>query len=157
MTKTNQNMLIAVICIILSVIFLIFIIPAQIPLPQFTSGGTTPRAIPRVCCGLVIVMSLLILWRSLSVEKGKFGEMFAELTAAFKNTNEWKRLGGVMLLFAIAVCYYIGYGTVGFFITTLVVFPVFAFVLGCKKVVSIVITDLVLVFTVYYLDRKSVV
>lgn len=150
MSKTSKNILISIICIICSVIFLMAIIPSQVPLPKFSSGGTTPRAIPKVCCVLTIVMSCMILWRSFFVEKGSLGELKKELTASLKDQKGWKTFAGVMALFAVSVCYYIGYCTAGFFLTTIVLFPVYAFVLGCKRIISIVITDVVLAFSIYY-------
>lgn len=150
MSKASKNILIAVICIVLATVFWTIVIPAQVPLPKFTSGGTTPRGIPKVCCALIIVMSLLILRRSVLVEHGSFKALKDELGGMIKSKREWRTFGGVMTLFGVAVCYYIFYCKAGFFLSTLVLFPVLAFVLGCRKIVTVIAVDLMLVFTVYY-------
>lgn len=149
MTKNSKDILIAFICLIIAAVFLIVIIPTQIPLPKFSSGGTTPRAIPKVCCWLVIVMAAIMLVRTYFNDRRCFHVFGQELTSSFRQRNKGTLLH-VAGVYALSVAYYLGYQTAGFFLTTLIIFPIYAFVLGCRKIISILLTDLVLTFVVYY-------
>lgn len=150
MSKTSKNILISLVCIIFSVLFMAFVIPAQIPLPKFSGGGTTPRAIPRVCCVLIIVMAVLVLWRSFVIEKGSLGQLCRELIQTLKDKKGWRTFGGVMGLFAVSAIYYAAYCIIGFFLATLILFPIYAMILGCRKPITIAITDVVLACAIYY-------
>lgn len=150
MSKNSKDLLISLICIAFSLIFMLLIIPTQIPMPKFSSGGTTPRAIPKICCWLILAMSAIIFVRTVRSDKNCFAVMGRELRTTLQNRAGWKTFGYVMMVFALSVIYYFGFKTVGFFITTLVIFPVYAYALGCRKPVTLIITDLVLTFGVYY-------
>lgn len=149
MTKNSKDILIAFICLIVAAAFLIVIIPAQIPLPRFSSGGTTPRAIPKVCCWLVIIMAAIMLVRTLCNDRNCFRVFVRELRQVLKQQNK-----GILLhvasVYVLSLAYYLGYRTIGFFISTLVVFPLYAFALGCRRIVSILLTDVILTLVVYY-------
>jgi len=150
MSKNSKDLLISLICIVFALIFLIVIVPMQIPLPRFSSGGTTPRAIPKICCWLILAMSAMIIFRTVRSDKSCFAVMIKELKVSLGNKQGWRTFGYVMLVFVLSVIYYIGYSRVGFIITTLVMFPVYAYTLGCRKPVTILITDVVLAFGVHY-------
>lgn len=149
MTKNSKDILIALVCLVLAAGFLIFIVPAQIPLPKFSSGGTTPRAIPKVCCWLVLVMAVIMLARAFFNDRTCFQTFAGEIRQALrqKHSSQFLHVG---LVYGLSVLYYLGYSTAGFFITTLVTFPLYARVLGCRKVVPILLTDVILTFAVYY-------
>lgn len=150
MSKNSKDLVVAVVCMIFSICFFLFIIPAQIPLPKFSSGGTTPRAIPKTCCVLIIVMSLIIMLRVLRSDRHCFLVLYREMFRGLRCPDGWRTFGYVMMVFAVSVIYYIGYITAGFIITTLVLFPVYAFVLGCRKPLVMILTDVILTFGVYY-------
>lgn len=150
MSKNSKDLLLSLICIACSLIFLLLIIPAQIPLPKFASGGTTPRAIPSICCWLIMVMSAIIFVRALRNDRACFALLAKELAATLRRKESFKTFASVMLVFAVSCAYYIGFITLGFIITTLIVFPIYAVILGCHKPIPIVITDLILTFGVYY-------
>lgn len=150
MSKNSKDLLVSIVCLIFSLCFLWVIIPSQIPLPKFSSGGTTPRAIPKTCCWLIIVMSLVIFIRVLRTDRRCVSVLWQELLRGFGHRESWRTFGYVSLVFGLSVIYYIGYATAGFFITTLVLFPVYGVVLGCRKPVPLILTDLILTFGVYY-------
>ncbi|MEA5011181.1 MAG: tripartite tricarboxylate transporter TctB family protein [Angelakisella sp.] len=150
MSTNSKDILISIVFIIFSIFFLLLIIPMQIPLPKYSSGGTTPRAIPMICCYIIIAMSGAMFVRTILRDRLCITKLLQELRELLNNRAGWKIFGYVMLVFALSVAYYIGFETIGFFITTLVLFPVYAFALGCRKLVVIAITDLVLTFGVYY-------
>ena len=150
MSKNSKDLLVSIVCILFSAIFMLVIIPLEIPLPRFASGGTTPRAIPKICCWVILAMSVMIMVRTLLNDKGCFFTMVKELTSGLQSKKGWRTFGYVMLIFGLSVLYYIGYSNIGFIITTLLVFPMYAFALGCRKPVTILITDVVLAFGVYY-------
>ena len=149
MTKNSKDILIALVCLVLSVFFLVVIVPAQIPLPRFSGGGTTPRAIPRVCCGLILAMSLLMLARAYSGDRNCFGIFIREMGQALRQ-NHLRRMLPVILVYGLSVLYYLGYSTVGFIPATLAIFPCYAYLLGGRRVFAILATDVVLTFVVYY-------
>ena len=149
MTKNSKDILIALVCLVLAACFLIFIVPAQIPLPKFSSGGTTPRAIPKVCCWLILAMAAVMLARAFFNDRSCFQTFARELRQAIRQRHGGQILR-ISLVYGLSVLYYLGYSTVGFFITTLVIFPFYARVLGCRKVVPILLTDVILTFVVYY-------
>ena len=155
MSKTSRDLLVALTCLVLGVVGIVFIIPSQVPLPRFSSGGTTPRAIPLFCAWLIICMAVLMLIRTLRSNLHSFSLLFRELVTGLKNRNAWKRTGMAALVFALCVLYYIGFSEIGFIVTTLVLFPCFALVLGCRKPLTILITDIVLSFGVYYFFAKG--
>ena len=150
MSKNSKDLLISLVCIVFATVFLFVVIPLQIPLPRFSSGGTTPRVIPRICCILILVMSALMLIRTMLNDRACFSVFAREFSITIRNKRGWRTLGYVMLVFALSVIYYIGYISAGFIITTLIVFPMYAFVLGCRKPLAIIITDVVLTFGLYY-------
>lgn len=149
-SKNSKDLLISLICIVFALIFMLTVIPMQIPLPRFASGGTTPRAIPKICCWVILAMSAIIVIRTVMNDKKCFTIMANELSAAVQSKKGWRTFGYVMIIFGLSVVYYIGYSKIGFFITTLIVFPAYAVALGCRKPVAIIITDIVLTFFVYY-------
>ncbi|MGE4353733.1 MAG: tripartite tricarboxylate transporter TctB family protein [Oscillospiraceae bacterium] len=150
MSKNSKDLLISITCIGFSLCFMLLAIPREIPLPKFVSGGTTPRAIPTICCWLILAMSALILTRTVMRDRRCFAVMAQELGISLKNKQGWRTLGFVLLVFAMSVLYYIGFVKIGFFITTLMLFPVYAYVLGCRKPIALIVTDLALTFGVYY-------
>lgn len=149
MSKNSKDILIAFICLILAAIFLILVIPGQIPLPKFSSGGTTPRAIPKVCCWLMIVMAAIMLIRSFIQDKNCFIRFAQEMSKSLKQIN-FGALSHVGIVYGLSVVYYWGYCTIGFFASTLVLFPFYAVALGCRKPHVIILTDVILTFVVYY-------
>ncbi|MGI6029207.1 MAG: tripartite tricarboxylate transporter TctB family protein [Candidatus Heteroscillospira sp.] len=150
MSKNSKDMLVSLVCIIFSIVFMLIVIPLEIPMPRFDSGGTTPRAIPKICCWVILTMSAIIAVRTFRNDKKCFSVMAKELSAALQSKKGWHTFGYVMIIFALSVVYYIGYSNIGFIITTLVIFPIYAFALGCRKPVTILVTDLLLAFGVYY-------
>ncbi len=150
MTKNSKDLMTACICIVLALLILLVIIPAQIPIPRFQSGGTTPRAIPKICCWLILLMSAIILLRTLKNDRHAFTVLAADLKQISSDRNGYRTVLIVGAVLLLSVVYYLGFNSIGFFLTTLVLFPGFALVLGCRKPVTILITDLVLTFGIYY-------
>lgn len=150
MSKNSKDLLVALVCSLFSIFFLLIIIPAQIPLPKFSSGGTTPRAIPKTCCGIMITMSLIMAARTLINDRACFRVFAVEMKQSLADHRGWRNFAYVMLIFGLSVVYYIGYCTAGFILTTLVVFPLYAFALGCRKPAAVIVTDILLTFSVYY-------
>lgn len=149
-SKKSKDLLLSIICILFSLIFMAVVIPHEIPLPRFSSGGTTPRTIPKICCWIILSMSVIIMVRTFLADKHCFSLMFKDLSTVLQNRKGWRTFGYVVAVFCLSVLYYIGYSNIGFIITTLVLFPAYAFVLGCRKPITILITDVVLTFGVYY-------
>ena len=154
MSNNSKDLLTSCICIALAFLTLLVIIPTQIPIPRFHSGGTTPRAIPKICCWLIIAMSLIILIRTLLNDRKVFSHFAADIRTVLADRNGWKTAGIVCSVLLLSILYYLGFNSIGFFITTLAVFPMFAFVLGCRKPVAILLTDIVLTFGIYYCFAK---
>lgn len=149
MTKNSKDILIALVCMILTIFFLAVIVPVQIPLPKFSGGGTTPRAIPKVCCWIILAMAAIMLIRTFLNDKNCFQVFAREIGLALKQKHTGLKVH-VLLIYALSVLYYWGYTTIGFIITTLVIFPFYAYTLGCRKLVPILATDITLTFVVYY-------
>lgn len=151
MSKLSKDTFVALICIVLAVIVYVWIIPAQISIPSyFAAGGTNPRTIPQLSTILVFVMAVMMEIRCFRKNPKCFICMVQEIKTVLRARKGMGTFFNVMYVFLLSAIYYAGYCSVGFFLTTLILFPIYAAALGCRKIAAIIITDVVLTFAVYY-------
>jgi hypothetical protein len=133
--KTNlaTGMLFSVISIIL-----ILLVPSQISVPKFSSGGPSPRAIPYMVLIGILICSICLIIQS---------AVFKKEEPTFFNIKTEKAaiiIMGIMTLFTIIMI------KLGFLIAVVVVLPMMLFVYGERKP-SVYIITLLGGIAVYYL------
>lgn len=151
MSKLSKDTFAALVCIVLAFIVYVWIIPTQISIPSyFAAGGTNPRTIPQLSTILVLIMAVMMEIRCFRKDPKCFVCMVQEIKTVLQKKEGMGSFFNVMGVFLLSAVYYLGYCSAGFFLTTLILFPIYAAALGCRKIVRIIITDIVLTFSVYY-------
>lgn len=102
-------------------LLLLVLMPGQVRVPAFDSGAPSPRIIPGICLGIMLVSSIALLIRSLVLKQEKVVEF------------DWKKEKPAILLI-VGMCVYIGLMLcIGYVLASLIVFPLVLFYVGERK------------------------
>ena len=102
-------------------LLLLVLMPGQVRVPAFDSGAPSPRIIPGICLGIMLVSSVALLIQSLVLKQEKVVEF------------DWEKEKPAILLI-VAMCVYIGLMLcIGYVLASLIVFPLVLFYVGERK------------------------
>lgn len=102
-------------------LLLLVLMPGQVRVPAFDSGAPSPRIIPGICLGIMLVSSIALLIQSLVLKQEKVVEF------------DWEKEKPAILLI-VAMCVYIGLMLcIGYVLASLIVFPLVLFYVGERK------------------------
>lgn len=102
-------------------LLLLVLMPGQVRVPAFDSGAPSPRIIPGICLGIMLVSSIALLSQSLVLKQEKVVEF------------DWKKEKPAILLI-VGMCVYIGLMLcIGYVLASLIVFPLVLFYVGERK------------------------
>lgn len=102
-------------------LLLLVLMPGQVRVPAFDSGAPSPRIIPGICLGIMLVSSVALLIQSLILKQEKVVEF------------DWEKEKPAILLI-VAMCVYIGLMLcIGYVLASLIVFPLVLFYVGERK------------------------
>lgn len=118
--KIKTNLVTGIFFSIISII-LILLVPSQISIPKFSSGGPSPRAIPYLVLGGMLICSICLIIQSLFLKKEE------ETIFNFKLEKAAIIMIGIMILFSIIMI------KLGFLIAVAIGLPMMLFVYGERK------------------------
>lgn len=102
-------------------LLLLVLMPGQVRVPAFDSGAPSPRIIPGICLGIMLVSSIALLIQSLILKQEKVVEF------------DWEKEKPAILLI-VGMCVYIGLMLcIGYVLASLIVFPLVLFYVGERK------------------------
>lgn len=102
-------------------LLLLVLMPGQVRVPAFDSGAPSPRIIPGICLGIMLVSSIALLIQSLVLKQEKVVEF------------DWEKEKPAILLI-VGMCVYIGLMLcIGYVLASLIVFPLVLFYVGERK------------------------
>ena len=102
-------------------LLLLVLMPGQVRVPAFDSGAPSPRIIPGICLGIMLVSSIALLIQSLVLKQEKIVEF------------DWAKEKPAILLI-VGMCVYIGLMLcIGYVLASLIVFPLVLFYVGERK------------------------
>ena len=102
-------------------LLLLVLMPGQVRVPAFDSGAPSPRIIPGICLGIMLVSSIALLIQSLVLKQEKIVEF------------DWEKEKPAILLI-VGMCVYIGLMLcIGYVLASLIVFPLVLFYVGERK------------------------
>lgn len=102
-------------------LLLLVLMPGQVRVPAFDSGAPSPRIIPGICLGIMLVSSIALLIQSLILKQEKIVEF------------DWEKEKPAILLI-VGMCVYIGLMLcIGYVLASLIVFPLVLFYVGERK------------------------
>lgn len=102
-------------------LLLLVLMPGQVRVPAFDSGAPSPRIIPGICLGIMLVSSVALLIQSLILKQEKVVEF------------DWEKEKPAILLI-VGMCVYIGLMLcIGYVLASLIVFPLVLFYVGERK------------------------
>lgn len=102
-------------------LLLLVLMPGQVRVPAFDSGAPSPRIIPGICLGIMLVSSVALLIQSLVLKQEKVVEF------------DWEKEKPAILLI-VGMCVYIGLMLcIGYVLASLIVFPLVLFYVGERK------------------------
>ena len=102
-------------------LLLLVLMPGQVRVPAFDSGAPSPRIIPGICLGIMLVSSVALLIQSLILKQEKVVEF------------DWEKEKPAILLI-VGMCVYIGLMLcIGYVLASLIVFPLALFYVGERK------------------------
>lgn len=100
---------------------MLIMMPDQVRIPAFDSGAPSPRIIPGICLGMILVFSIVLIVQSLVFKKEKVVEF------------DWEKEKPAIILI-LAMCVYVGLIiTVGYIIASIAVFVFVQFYSGERK------------------------
>lgn len=102
-------------------LLLLVLMPGQVRVPAFDSGAPSPRIIPGICLGIMLVSSIALLIQSLVLKQEKVVEF------------DWEKEKPAILLI-VGMCAYIGLMLcIGYVLASLIIFPLVLFYVGERK------------------------
>ena len=102
-------------------LLLLVLMPGQVRVPAFDSGAPSPRIIPGICLGIMLVSSIALLIQSLVLKQEKVVEF------------DWEKEKPAIPLI-VGMCVYIGLMLcIGYVLASLIVFPLVLFYVGERK------------------------
>ena len=118
--KIRTHLVSGIVMGLFSAIMLI-LMPTQVRIPAFDSGAPSPRIIPGICLGVILVFSIVLIIQSLVFKKDKIVEF------------DWQKEKPAIILI-LAMCVYVALIiSVGYVIASIVVFCFVQFYCGERK------------------------
>ena len=102
-------------------LLLLVLMPGQVRVPAFDSGAPSPRIIPGICLGIMLVSSIALLIQSLVLKKEKVVEF------------DWEKEKPAILLIVGMCVYIVLMLCIGYVLASLIVFPLVLFYVGERK------------------------
>ena len=102
-------------------LILLLLVPSQVPIPSYDNGGPSPRIIPYIVLGGILICSIGLILQSLVFKQEKIVEF------DFKVEKASILILGLMLLFGFVTIRF------GFLVGVGLVLPMMLFVLGERK------------------------
>lgn len=102
-------------------IILLLLVPSQVPIPAYDNGGPSPRIIPYIVLGGIVLCSIGLIFQSIVLKQEKIVEF------DFKIEKASIIIIGIMLLFGFITIRF------GFIAGVVVVLPLMLFVFGERK------------------------
>ena len=102
-------------------LLLLVLMPGQVRVPAFDSGAPSPRIIPGICLGIMLVSSFALLIQSLVLKQEKVVEF------------DWEKEKPAILLIVGMCVYIVLMLCIGYVLASLIVFPLVLFYVGERK------------------------
>lgn len=102
-------------------LLLLVLMPGQVRVPAFDSGAPSPRIIPGICLGIMLVSSIALLIQSLILKQEKVVEF------------DWEKEKPAILLIVGMCVYIVLMLCIGYVLASLIVFPLVLFYVGERK------------------------
>lgn len=102
-------------------LLLLVLMPGQVRVPAFDSGAPSPRIIPGICLGIMLVSSVALLIQSLILKQEKVVEF------------DWEKEKPAILLIVGMCVYIVLMLCIGYVLASLIVFPLVLFYVGERK------------------------
>ena len=102
-------------------LLLLVLMPGQVRVPAFDSGAPSPRIIPGICLGIMLVSSIALLIPSLVLKQEKVVEF------------DWEKEKPAILLIVGMCVYIVLMLCIGYVLASLIVFPLVLFYVGERK------------------------
>ncbi|WP_069999079.1 tripartite tricarboxylate transporter TctB family protein [Cellulosilyticum sp. I15G10I2] len=118
--KIRTNLVSGIIFGLFSILF-ILLIPSQVAVPAYDNGGPSPRIIPYIVLGSILICSIILIIQSLVFKKENI------IVFDFKVEKAALITVGVMLLFGFVMLKF------GFIASVVTVLPIMLFALGERK------------------------
>lgn len=99
-------------------LLLLVLMPGQVRVPAFDSGAPSPRIIPGICLGIMLVSSIALLIQSLVLKQEKVVEF------------DWEKEKPAILLIVGMCVYIVLMLCIGYVLASLIVFPLVLFYVG---------------------------
>lgn len=138
--KIRTNLVTGIIMGLFSAILLV-VMPEQVRVPAFDSGAPSPRIIPGICIGIMLIFSVILIVQSLVFKKEKIVEF------------DWQKEKPAIILI-LAMCVYVGLIiTIGYILASAVIFCFVQFYCGERKPVMYIYV-IVASFLIYFLFKN---
>ena len=102
-------------------LLLLVLMPGQVRVPAFDSGAPSPRIIPGICLGIMLVSSIALLIQSLVLKQEKVVEF------------DWEKEKPAILLIVGMCVYIVLMLCIGYVLASLIIFPLVLFYVGERK------------------------
>ena len=102
-------------------LLLLVLMTGQVRVPAFDSGAPSPRIIPGICLGIMLVSSIALLIQSLVLKQEKVVEF------------DWEKEKPAILLIVGMCVYIVLMLCIGYVLASLIVFPLVLFYVGERK------------------------
>ena len=102
-------------------LLLLVLMPGQVRVPAFDSGAPSPRIIPGICLGIMLMSSIALLIQSLVLKQEKVVEF------------DWEKEKPAILLIVGMCVYIVLMLCIGYVLASLIVFPLVLFYVGERK------------------------
>ena len=124
-------------------LLLLVLMPGQVRVPAFDSGAPSPRIIPGICLGIMLVSSIALLIQSLVLKQEKVVEF------------DWEKEKPAILLIVGMCVYIVLMLCIGYVLASLIVFPLVLFYVGERKPGPYIVV-LVSAFAIFLLFKNVV-
>ena len=148
MRKSQKNFLIGCGFAILALFVALVIIPTQV---QTTKNviDFQPTFFPYFSCYLIAGLSIYLAVSSLRKDHELIKDLLPNVKQLF-NRESVKTARNVVIVFLLFWIYYFLFVTVGFILSTVLVLPVFMFLMGWRRPVVALLTTAVVIIALYY-------
>lgn len=102
-------------------LILILLVPSQVAIPVFSTGGPSPRTLPYLVLYSILICSVGLILQSVVFKKDSI------LMLDFKSEKPLLIMVGLMLLFGVLMI------TVGFMVSIIVALPLMLYIMGERK------------------------
>lgn len=156
MRWTQKNFLIGCGFLIVSLIFIFFLIPAQVKTIK-NAYDFQPSFFPYFACITMAVLSVILMVSNLIKDRMLLKDLFINIKAGLSKES-LKIAGNVAVIFVLFCLYLVLFNKIGFIAATAIILPSMMFIMGWRKPVSLVIiTALVIVGLYFFFDKVMLV